>query len=374
MGEPTVRTSSVLLCLMVLTLPASAATPVTVAQLEQFLTHSHTEKLSDAEIARRLGKVELSEQLTSKSLARIFAEATPGPKTEEQLEFLAAVSLLQPPPPAELPGEPPPDQPTQKKIVRSAREYAGDAPRVVPDFLAVRETRAFNNLPIQATKKHQRPTVEMHFASEARREIAVRNGKEVYWATSANEGAGNSGLASGLSSWGEFGAILKVVLADTSDETLRWSRWQRSESASTVAVFRYRIPRASSHYTVDFCCYRRAEDDPTEHSFKDKPPYRGEMYINPMNGEIDRITLDADLAESAPVTKSSMAVQYGRILIAGKPYLCPVWSVALTELHNTAIEKIDGIGIERHLNKTEFTRYHKFGSTARILTGSPQQP
>jgi len=45
MGEPTVRTSSVLLCLMVLTLPASAATPVTVAQLEQFLTHSHNGKV-----------------------------------------------------------------------------------------------------------------------------------------------------------------------------------------------------------------------------------------------------------------------------------------------------------------------------------------
>lgn len=369
------RTLSVLSCVLVLTLPVYAAPTVTVAQLEQFLSDSHTAKLSDAEIARRLRKVELSEQLTSKSLARILAEAPPGPETEEQMEFLAAVSLLQPPPLVESPGEPPPDQATQKKIVRSARGYAGEALRLVPDFLAVRETRAFNNLPIQAANKHQKPRVEMHFASEVRREIAVRSGKEVNWLTSGHEEAG-AGLSSGLSSWGEFGAILNVVLADSSDEALRWSRWQRSESGSIVAVFQYRTPRSLSHYTVDFCCYRQAEDDPTEHSFKDKPPYRGEMYINPINGEIDRITLEADLAESAPVTKSSMAVQYGRVWIAGKPYLCPVWSVALTELHNTAIEKIDGIGIERHLNKTAFTRYHKFGSTARILTGesSPQQP
>jgi len=370
------RTLSVLICALVLALPVHGATSVTVAQLQQFLSSTRAARLSDAEIAQRLSKVDLSEELTSKSLARILAESSPGPETEQQLALLAAASAVHSPPMSELPNEPPPDQATQSKIVKSARDHAGIALHTAPDFLALRDTQAYDNLPIDAPKKHQRPRVEMHFVRESRREIAVRNGKEVHGEISGREGAANSELSSGLSTWGEFGAILNVVLGDKSDETLQWKRWQKSESGVTLAVFQYSIPRSSSHYTVDFCCYRRSDDDPIDRRFKDKPGYHGTIYIDPKDGEIDRITLEADLAETDPVTVSSIAVQYGRVFISGKPYLCPIWSVALTELQNNFIEKIDGIGIERHLNKTDFSHYHKFGSTARIMTGiaGPPQP
>lgn len=369
------RNAPVLICLFAFVLPVRAAPTVTVAQLEQFLTSTRTARLPDAGIAERLSKVELSEQLTSKTLSRILAESSPGPETEEQLELLATASVIQSPPATELPSEPAPDQQAQREMIRAARDYAARALHLVPDFLAVRDTQAFNNLPVDGPKKHQKPFVKMHFAGESRREIAVRKGKEVN-SSSGLEGEGNGGLSSGLTTWGEFGAILNVVLGDSSDETFRWSRWQVSESGFTAAVFRYSIPRSSSHYSIDFCCYRLGDDDPTEHSFGDKPAYHGEIYINPANGEIDRITLEADLAEADPVTQSWIAVQYGSVMIGGKPYPCPVWSAALTELHNAAIQKIDGIGIERHLNKTAFTHYHKFGSTARILTevGTPLQP
>jgi len=365
-----VRTSSVVLCVFVLAFPVYPANTVTVAQLEQFLTSSRAARLSDTEIAERLSRVDLSEELTSKSLARIVAESLPGPETQQQLELLAAVSVIQPPPRVELPGEPAPDQSTKQKIVRSARDYARNALHIVPNYLAVRETLAFNNLPTESSNRHKKPTIEMHFANETRSGIAVRNGREVSSSLPGHEDSDHFGLSSGLSSWGEFGAVLAVILGDASDESLHWHRWQRNESGMQMAVFGYKIPRSSSHYTVDFCCYRQAEDDAIEHAFRDKPGYHGEIYINPANGEVVQITLEADLSETDPVSRSAVAVEYGHVMIGGKRYVCPVRSVAILEGYNADIKKIDGIGLERHVNEVKFTDYHKFGSTVRILTSA----
>ena len=103
------RNAPVLICLFAFVLPVRAAPTVTVAQLEQFLTSTRTARLPDAGIAERLSKVELSEQLTSKTLSRILAESSPGPETEEQLELLATASVIQSPPVTELPSVPAPD-------------------------------------------------------------------------------------------------------------------------------------------------------------------------------------------------------------------------------------------------------------------------
>lgn len=343
-----------------------------MAQLEQFLTSSHAAKLSDVEIAERLSKVDLSEELTSASLARIVVASSPGPETLQQLEVLAAVSVIQPPPSVELPGTPPPDQPTQDRLIASARDYASHALHLVPDFVAMRNTRAFNNLPIDSPKKHQKPRIEMHFASEIRSEIAVRNGKELESPDQGHQETGAFGLSSGLSSSGEFGAVLAIVLGDATNDSLHWHRWQSSNSGGRIAVFGYAIPRMSSHYTVDFCCFRRSEDEPTDHAFHDKPAYRGEIYIDPANGQVVQITIEAELRESDPVIRSAMAVHYGDVVIAGRHYVCPVRSVAVSELYNSDIQKLDGIGLERHVNEVEFRDYHKFGSAARILTGAPE--
>ena len=369
------RAFFVVLCVLTLIIPVGAGAPVTVAQVEQFLTSARASKLSDDEIADRLSKVTPSEQVTVATLRRIHSETHLGPNTEEQLELLAASSLFLAPPEAELPDVPAPDSSAQKEITDKARDYARRALHLLPDFLAVRDTRVFDNVPVNGNvSKHARAKIQMHFVREARREIAFRNGREV---NRAIEGTGKSDdveNASGLSSWGEFGAILTLVLGDATDESLRWSRWQTSDSGAQVAVFRYEIPRSSSHYTVDYCCYRKSDDDPIEYPFNDKPGYHGEIYVNPTSGEIDRVTLEAELLETDPVTRSALAVQYGQVTIDAKRYLCPVRSVAVSELHSAAIEEIDGIGIERHVNKVEFGHYHKFGSTARILTGAAAGP
>ena len=360
------RITPAFISLFALALPAHAAKSVSVAQLEQFFLSQRAQKLSDKEIAERLSRVDLSQELTSSSLAHILDESSPGPETLQQLQILAAASVLQPPPPSQLPDEPAPDQATQTRILAAARDHANHSLHVLPDLLAVRETQSFNNRPLDTAKKHQKPGIEMHFAGEAHREIAVRKGREV---ASASLGQG-AGLPSGLSSWGEFGAMLAVIFGDSSDASMPWKRWQAGDSGNRLAVFTYRVPRSDSHYTVDFCCYRESQDDPAEHSFKDQPAYHGEISIDLASGEIVRITVEAELDESAPMSRSAIAVQYGHVMIGGRSYLCPIRSVAVSELYNADMQENYGIGLERHVNKVEFTHYHKFGSTSRILTGA----
>jgi hypothetical protein len=325
--------------------------------------------LPDAEIADRLNQVVLAEQLTATTLKRITLEVELEPKTAEQVELLAAGSMFEAPPVAELPALPAPDAVMQAQMLKGAHDYVSSALHLLPDFLAVRVTRSFDNLPIAADKKHAKPKIEMHFVQETRREIAVRDGRE-----ESIPADGNGGSASlrrrpeGFSTWGEFGAILATVLEDSFNGSVSWSRWQTGEDGKAVAVFQYVIPRSASHDAVDFCCYSKADDDPATYSFHDRPGYHGEIWVDPASGEIDRITLEAELNGDDEVTTSRVAVQYGSVEIAGKRYVCPFRSVAVSEVHNRAMEKIDGTGLERHVNLVQFVDYHKFGSTARVVT------
>jgi hypothetical protein len=174
--------------------------------------------------------------------------------------------------------------------------------------------------------------------------------------------------------WGEFGPILTVALVDSFRENLSWSRWQKSNTGEEVAVFRYTIPRSSSHYLIDFCCYQRSKEDPEMLRFRDKPGYHGELYLNPTTGVVDRITLEAELTEEDPVTASAISVEYGKAGIGGKSYVCPIYALAISEFHNRDVEVIDGVGLEKHINETHFLEYHKFGSTARIVAATPDDP
>jgi type II secretory pathway pseudopilin PulG len=70
----------------VMALPAYAARRVTVEQLEQTLTAAFDAHTADAEMARQIGALELSERLTDAALNRLTVQHSqpprgPGPAT-----------------------------------------------------------------------------------------------------------------------------------------------------------------------------------------------------------------------------------------------------------------------------------------------------
>jgi hypothetical protein len=344
-----------------------ATTLITVAQLEQFLTSKQASKRSDAEIADRLKSVRLTEQLTAQAFVRIKSETDLGPSTTEQLRLIGASSIFFAPPSDELPARAAPDPVSQKRMIDSSVAFVDTILHRLPDFISIRTTDSLDNTPESAGPKRAKPKAELHFVRQTRREIAYRNGQEL--SDSVSGGSQNS-VVPGLTTWGEFGPILKTVLRDSFKGSVARSRWQMSEAGALVAVFSYRVPKSASHYLIDSCCFQKSRDDPQSFPFRDKPGYHGELFLDPTTGAIDRVTLEAELTEDDPVMVSGIAVQYGRVTIAGKDYVCPIRGIAISKVHNLAMELIDKVGPEEHLNQVSFTNYHKFGSTAHILTGS----
>ncbi len=212
----------------------------------------------------------------------------------------------------------------------------------------------FNTVPRSADRPPAKPQIELLFAGERRREVTYRSGHEV-------SSAASTPIVDfeGLTTWGEFGPILTTILGDSSLGTIGWSRWEVGADGKVLAVFRYAVPKSASHDLIDLCCYLW---------FHGTPAYHGDLSIDPATGSIVQLTLDAELDSGASVRVSKMSVRYGPVEIDGKSYICPLRGVAVGIIHDAQLEKRDGVGLERFVNVVHFTDYHKFGSTARILT------
>lgn len=359
-----------LLLLLGLTAPVYAAPQVSVAQLKDYLTATHAAKESDEAIADRLSQVTLSEQLTDRTLSRLLAHTAPGPKTIEQLQILAAASIFRAPPVTESQGGPAPDFAVQRELISSASGYVNGVLHQLPDFLATRATLGFDNTPDAPDPKHSKPKARLHFVREYHREIAYRNGREVEELTAGHKGTMRvrPDPGSGLTTWGEFGPILALVLSDSLKGSVVWSRWQSDNNDRQMAVFHYTVPHTDSHYLIDFCCYSPEPDDPPVTPFRERSAYHGEIYIEPATGAIIRFTLEAELSEDDPITAAGIAVDYSRVDIGGREYMCPVRGVAISEIHNFIMESVDKIGQERDINLVRFIDYHKFASNARVIS------
>jgi hypothetical protein len=353
------RRLTLLLLIASLAESLSAESSITVRQLEDFLLSPQATRQTDRELARRLSFVHLSEQLTEVRLKLLRSRLRIGPGAAEQLELLAFSSEFETPPAAELPSRLPPDLHEQERILESAKKTAAAAVIELPNFIALRSTRSFDDAPQFSGKNHAKPDIALHFARESDRLITVRAGQEVTIPPGSGQEPSRAEPSNGLTTSGEFGYLLATVLEDSHNGTVAWSRWQAGLNGQPLAVFRYSVPKSASHNLINFCCYA---------TFRDRPPYHGDLYIDPTSGTILRVTLEAELNKDAPVRTAKLSVDYDEVEIGGKNYICPVHGIAVSTVYDVEMEQLDGVGLERFINVVRFTDYHKFGSTARILT------
>jgi len=112
--------------------------------------------------------------------------------------------------------------------------------------------------------------------------------------------------------------------------------------------------------------------------------YHGEMTVDPQDGSILRVTVQADLKPSDPISRADISVEYGPVEIGGRRYVCATRSVALsTALSESGFH--GGIGYagktnpgyavqptagppQKLLNDVAFTQYRLYRAEARILT------
>lgn len=395
-------------------LHAAAARRVTVAQLQELVAADEDGHHADLDIAHHIGELEITEQLTERTLDHLAALHKLGPRTALALQLLSDQSVFLEPPASELPATAPPDAALRQQMLEAARAYSVETWTRMPNFFVTRVTHRFDDSPHVMSKGDWPVRAGLQPIGMSKRQVTFRDGKEVQDQTPENASATTKPEQEvGLHSWGEFGPELTVVLADMAKQKVEFKHWEEI-GARLAAVFRYEVPRDASHYAVSYCCTRDAKfvggpgsfygnpgrgqgpspylaNSSDLHAFVETPGYHGTVSIDPSTGTVLRITIEAELKKNERLMRAATAIEYGPVQIGDSSYICPVRSVALSieepdSQRGTPNSSADGsaesssplwaspssqakvIGTPVLLiNETSFVDYHRLGSTARIL-------
>lgn len=355
--------------------PASAA-PLSVAQFCDTLAGYVTAHKSDQSIAVKVETLELEERLTPERRSRLISDLSLGPKTTLALEMQSDISAFLEPPASELPPGDAPSAEARDHLLRQAVDFAAGTMHHMPDFLATRVTRRFDNRPEVASLSGWFPAeTEMHLQGTSSQKITYQNGDEISYAEPIH---GEQTSLTDLMTTGEFGPALVVALTDATFGTTTWSHWETIDGKVT-AVYRFQVPENNSHYSINFCWLlkplsspsrRMSELDKTTIScYRGKPGYHGTLAIDPDSGAIRRITIESELPRSISLARAAMSIEYGPVEIGGQSYVCPQRGIAVSLVRYQATSTVPSRSVLR-INETTFTDYHRFGSTSRIIPDS----
>jgi VWFA-related protein len=346
--------------------PNPAIRQVTVAQLEQTLEAVHGN--GDADVARQLSALELTEPLSSAKLAS-WTTAMHGKKTQQALTALADVSAFLHPSVTEIPADAPPDAAAQQHMLSLAIDYLKNTIPKLPNFFATRTTIRYEET-AQFDAANRRVDFEpLHLSENFKETVLYRNGSEV-----AEPGAAKRSKRKTndpyLITYGTFGPVLGLVHdAIAAPSALTWSRWEHSPSGPR-AVFRYMVPEPV--YGVWGCCLPGGNGTT---AFEGLAGYHGEIEIDPASGAILRLEVDADLSGFTPLHRSDIMITYGPVEIGGKTFICPLRSVALTRMRSVTMLMEGDEGFRTYgpydteLNDITYGDYHMFRGESRMMPG-----
>jgi len=372
------RRLMILLVLASLVSPAFAAKKITVAQLEQLLKADKAAHKSDLETAKQVSAVELSERLTEDSLSRLRELFASDSRTSTALLLLADRSAFLDPPRNELPPDPPLDAAGQQHLLDLAHMFALQTLPRLPNLIATRTTFSFDDSPQELAKGAYPQRAGIHLIGSTKAEVSVNHERsDQVSGVKAHEGS-----SGGLSTWGEFGSALLIILSDSKQGKTSWSHWEKTP-AGTMAVFHYDVPKNASHYEIvtsleemqaqesaRWAGSRARDAAPVTMSsrvVRSKPTYEGSLWIDPANGVITRLTLIADLKGNPKFERGAVLVEYGPVQIANKTLICPLRSLALSEAP-ASVNIVFSSAATEWLNENIFADYHLFSSSARIVT------
>jgi hypothetical protein len=323
---------------------------VSVAQLAEIV--GRVKGRRDAEAAKEIEHLKLTERLSSPKLAALIAQVT-GPQSKSALMAVGDASVFLEPPKDEIPQKPAPDLAEQKQIMSLAVDYLKKINPKLPDFYAKRFTTSFEEASTPKQKNGAYNPGVLQPAGEFKAAVYYRGGKEVVHPEGTEE--------YGLITQGTFGPILNTVIVDAAHSTTEWSRWEEGPNGA-MAVFRFQVPQAESHYQVSFSTFAAAGDL----GLMAPSPYHGEFGIDPESGTILRLVLQADSDLGSSMQRADIMVEYGAVMIGGKGYTCPVRSVSIAT--GVSPMKLSATLYVTRLEDVVFSGYHVFRSEMWILS------
>ncbi|MGC1647652.1 MAG: VWA domain-containing protein [Candidatus Sulfotelmatobacter sp.] len=283
---------------------------ITVEQLEGALTGARGE--SDAELARQLASLDLTERLNHTKLLS-WTASLHGKKSRQALVALADVSAFLDPPAAEIPGDPAPDLTVQRAMFSLAVDYLNTTIPKLPNFYAARTTTRYEETPRNSGATTPVAYRRLNVAASSKATVLYSKGKEVV-NSSRDEGKKRNADDGDLFTYGVFGPLLGTV-TDAIANGLTWDHWERG-AGGRLAVFRYEIPAEKSHYQIGACCL--PDGDGTD-AFETTPGYHGEIALDPATGAILRLELVAEMKSTTPLVQSDIMIEYGSVESEARP-------------------------------------------------------
>ena len=260
------------------------------------------------------------------------------------LTALAAASEFKDPPKSEFVNDAQPDVEQQRHMLELAMQYLSRTMPKLPNFFATRVTVHYQDTPehYDETGTRKIDYEPLHLVRTSEATVLYRKGSEIVEAerkkTQTSETPSSESRVAGLTTKGTFGPILGAV----SDAVgipggVTWSHWEKSEGGK-IAIFRYAVPQEKSRFRVEYCCLLEGNGaTPDEHL----SGYHGKIAIDPENGTIVRLTLEADLEPNLPIVRSGIVVAYGPVEIGGGKFICPQWK-SISVSRSRTVEVLTG--------------------------------
>jgi VWFA-related protein len=348
---------------------------VTVAELEQIVAAEH----GGGPAAQALSTLELTERLSRAKLAMLSRKLR-RKELRASLEMIADESDFLDPPRSAMAADPPPDDAQQQRIVAAAMNYIEETAPKLPDFFARRTAIYYREVasypePDSVTKSQPLHAVEAEKATVLYRhgEEAVENAPELK-SILPNRESSHEGQP--IQTRGTFGPVLRSVQSLLKlPDTVQWSHWETS-AEGRVAVFSYRHA-GSSTVTLTGCCF----PDNDEHGrMAILAGSHGEIAIDPASGAILRILVEDDLEGFVPTKQLDTVVSYGPVMIHGRSYIVPRYSVSRMRSRSVAMFPQGEIDFatwgpyETQMSVFTFDEYHRFRGNARVLPGFEPVP
>jgi len=338
---------------------------MSVSKLALFLKDAQTSKefkYTDAEIAKFLKSVKLTEKLDDRTIEELQGELKLGPKTVAALHTLrdetqakqagAGMGIVMAPPPKPAP---PPSSEEQAAVLDDVREYAINYSSNLPDFICTEVTNRFA-APAPGTKYGGKADEEPHW--QKMDQLTVRlsffEQKEDYKLILHNSTPTSQDIKSvgGSQSFGDFGTMLKQIFERPTEAHFEWDHWGTLRGQRVMA-FRYHVTRGRSQYHLV-----------VDNDRSIITAYGGLVEVDPKTHVVLRITVEAeDIPSDFPVKAAKDVLDYDYTEISGHKFLLPLKAEVRADL---------GDYVTR--NNKEFRIYRKYSADSAITFDDVNAP
>lgn len=255
---------------------------------------------------------------------------------------------------------PVPSKATWPQFIEAARKVALQYIAELPNFICIQTTKRY----MPRYKQTMAPPSQSEWILEDQitEELIYNDHKESYKLLKIDRRTGgfmSSEGRRGASSTGEFGSLLESLFQPSSRTDFQMGGIDKIHGRKTVRA-KYSVARENSSRELKYLLEGKLLRTI-------KSAYRGNCWIDIATGQVVKLDLeDIDIPASFPMTKSSVAVEYGLIDIAGGQQWLPIRAESQVATGNN-LELPPAERFREARNVIEFKDYRKFETEVKIL-------